>query len=111
MIGDLVGIKNAKKWDSIEKLQDVLHKAAKTGKLTVLGENWEKFNPQGVSGFLFLSESHIAIHLTPEHSFAWCDVFTCSKGDGAQKAMSYIVRRLKPNLEKSKITNLDRTIL
>ena len=75
VIADIVGIVNVKKYDNIEIMQRILHGAAKKAKLNVLGENWEKFQPQGLSGFLFLSESHISIHYTPEHNFMWIDVF------------------------------------
>ena len=108
-IGDLVGIKNPKKFDNIEIMQKILHAAAHRANLNVLGENWEKFQPQGLSGFLFLSESHISIHFSPEHKSAWIDSFTCSDGDGSKKAIEYIVKILKPNMEKSKIIHLDRS--
>jgi len=110
VIADIVGIKNSKKYDSIEVMQKILHGAAKRAKLTVIGENWEKFLPQGLSGFLFLSESHISIHYTPEHSFCWADSFTCSAGDGAEVAMKYILSKIKHDSEKTKIQIIDRTI-
>jgi S-adenosylmethionine decarboxylase len=107
---DLVGIVNPNHYDKIEVMQNILHGAAKKGKLTVLGENWEKFSPQGLSGFLFLSESHISVHFTPEHGFMWLDVFTCSEGDGAKKAVNHILKKIKHNTEKTNILYLDRTI-
>ncbi len=108
-IGDLVGIKNPKKWDSIEAMQKLLHGAAKKAGLTVLGENWEKFHPQGVSGFLFLSESHISIHFSPEHSAAWVDCFTCSGGNKDGVAMNYICKAMKPDMSFSNFYCMDRT--
>ena len=110
VIADVVGIKNAKKYDSIEVMQKILHGAAKKGKLNVLGENWEKFQPQGLSGFLFLSESHISIHYTPEYNFCWIDAFTCSGGPGAVVAMTHILSKIKHDKEKTKIQIIDRTI-
>jgi S-adenosylmethionine decarboxylase proenzyme len=110
IIADIIGIINPKKYDSIEIMQTILHSAAKKAKLTVIGENWEKFSPQGVSGFLFLSESHISIHYTPEHNFMWADCFTCSSGDGAEEAMNYILSKIKHNKSKTKIVKIDRTI-
>lgn len=110
-IGDLVGIKNPKKFDNIEIMQKILHGAARKAKLNVLGENWEKFQPQGLSGFLFLSESHISVHFSPEHRSAWIDSFTCSGGDGSKIAIEHIVKSLKPDLAKSRITHLDRSFI
>ena len=110
VIADIIGIKNPKNYDSIETMQKVLHESAKRAKLTVLGENWKKFQPQGLSGFLFLSESHISIHFTPEHNFMWVDVFACSGGNGANIAMDYICKKIKHDKEKTKIQTIDRTI-
>jgi S-adenosylmethionine decarboxylase len=111
VIADIVGIVNPSKYDNMEVMQKILHGAAKKGKLTVIGENWEKFQPQGLSGFLFLSESHISIHYTPEHSFMWVDAFTCSGNKGAEIAIDYILKKIKHDKEKTKTQTIDRTIL
>jgi S-adenosylmethionine decarboxylase len=44
---------------------------------TVLSSSSHKFEPQGVTAILLLSESHISIHTWPEKGFATCDIFTC----------------------------------
>ena len=31
----------------------------------------------GVSGFVLIAESHIAIHTFPDHRYVWVDVFSC----------------------------------
>lgn len=36
----------------------------------------------GVSGFVLIAESHIAIHTFPEHKYVWIDVFSCKAFDG-----------------------------
>jgi S-adenosylmethionine decarboxylase len=36
-----------------------------------------KFTPQGVTGVLVLSESHLSIHTYPEEGFAAVDCYTC----------------------------------
>jgi len=40
---------------------------------------FHKFSPQGVSGVVVISESHLAIHTWPELGYAAVDVFTCGK--------------------------------
>ena len=35
------------------------------------------FSPQGVSGVVVISESHLAIHTWPELGYAALDIFTC----------------------------------
>ncbi|MGI6307785.1 MAG: adenosylmethionine decarboxylase [Dethiobacteria bacterium] len=38
---------------------------------------FHEFTPQGVSGVVVISESHLAIHTWPELGYAAVDVFTC----------------------------------
>ena len=38
---------------------------------------FHQFSPQGVSGVVVISESHLAIHTWPEYGYAAIDVFTC----------------------------------
>ncbi|MGE5553149.1 MAG: adenosylmethionine decarboxylase [Betaproteobacteria bacterium] len=40
---------------------------------------FHKFSPQGVSGVVVISESHLAIHTWPELGYAAVDVFTCGE--------------------------------
>jgi len=36
---------------------------------------------RGVTGFVIVAESHIAIHTWPEHLLVWVDVFSCRDFD------------------------------
>jgi len=40
---------------------------------------FHKFAPQGVSGVVIISESHLTIHSFPEHGYASIDVYTCGE--------------------------------
>ncbi|MBM7701248.1 adenosylmethionine decarboxylase [Metabacillus iocasae] len=42
---------------------------------------FHKFAPQGVSGVVIISESHLTIHSFPEHGYASIDVYTCGELD------------------------------
>ena len=46
--------------------------AARDSGLTVVGDSFYQFEPQGVTGTVLLAESHIAIHTWPEAGFAIC---------------------------------------
>ena len=46
--------------------------------LTVVGERFYQFEPQGVTGTVLLAESHIAIHTWPEAGFVTVDVYVCN---------------------------------
>lgn len=57
---------------------------------TVVGENFIPFQPQGVTGVLILSESHLSIHTYPEEGFAALDCYTCGTTVDPQIAMDYL---------------------
>ncbi|HOP69063.1 MAG: adenosylmethionine decarboxylase [Dethiobacteria bacterium] len=40
---------------------------------------FHQFSPQGVSGVVVISESHLAIHTWPEFGYAAVDIFTCGQ--------------------------------
>jgi len=59
-----------------------LHDAAITAGATALHTFFHTFTPNGgVAGVLVLAESHITIHMSPEHEFAAVDVFMCGACD------------------------------
>jgi S-adenosylmethionine decarboxylase len=87
------------KLDDAELLMQSLRQAAKYAQMTILGEKSFKFCPQGFTGILLLSESHISIHTYPEQGYAAIDVYTC--GDGVtQKAIDYLKEVLRPTTVK-----------
>ena len=46
--------------------------------LTVVGDSFFQFEPQGVTGTVLLAESHLAIHTWPEAGFVTVDVYVCN---------------------------------
>lgn len=95
------------KLDDAELLMKSLRGAAKSANMTILGEEAYKFSPQGFTGLLLLSESHISIHTYPEKGYAAIDVFTCG-GGMTQKAIDYLKEVLQPT--KTKETVLRRGV-
>jgi len=109
-IADLHGITNPELYDNEEIMKKVLYIAAKYAKMTIVGESWKKFEPQGLTGVLLLSTSHLAVHYWPEKKFLHLDIFTCGDEGNPENALKYIIKILKPNLKESKFLNLDRSI-
>jgi S-adenosylmethionine decarboxylase len=78
----------AELWEcEFDKLNDVnfiertfVDAALKTG-AEVREVAFHKFAPQGVSGVVIISESHLTIHSFPEHGYASIDVYTCGDLD------------------------------
>ncbi len=59
-------------------LRELCVRAARDAGLTVVGERFHQFEPQGVTGTVLLAESHIAIHTWPEAGFVTVDVYVCN---------------------------------
>jgi len=63
--------------NDVAKVESVMVDAALEAGAEVREAVFHKFSPQGVSGVVVISESHLAIHTWPELSYAAVDVFTC----------------------------------
>jgi S-adenosylmethionine decarboxylase proenzyme len=68
--------------------------------LTIVGDRFHQFEPQGVTGAVILAESHLAIHTWPEMGAVTIDVYVCNfTTDNTAKAKAVfraLERRLKP---------------
>lgn len=69
---------------------------------------FHKFSPQGVSGVVVISESHLAIHSWPELGYAAVDVFTCGDRVNPWDACNYITKHFKA--QNMTATEVDRGI-
>ena len=76
-----------------EYVKDTLIEAAKIGKLEILKVDTHKFEPQGVTGYALLAESHISIHTWPEDTVARCDLFSCNPSTDYESVMQYMQTR------------------
>jgi S-adenosylmethionine decarboxylase len=65
----------------------------------------EKPEDWGVSGFVIIAESHIAVHTFPEHGQVWVDIFSC-KGFDDTPAIDLIVDAFE--LQSTRIHKLER---
>ena len=61
---------------------------------------FHKFAPQGVSGVVIISESHLTIHSFPEHGYASIDVYTCGNLD-PNVAANYIADALNAQTKET----------
>ncbi|WP_163538142.1 adenosylmethionine decarboxylase [Gracilibacillus sp. YIM 98692] len=80
--------------NDIDKLERIfVHAALKAG-AEVREVAFHKFAPVGISGVVIISESHLAIHSFPEHSYASIDVYTCGEMINPHVAVRYIEEEL-----------------
>ncbi len=75
------------------QVEDIMVTAALKAGAEVREVTFHRFSPQGVSGVVVISESHLAIHTWPEYGYAAVDVFTCGDRVDPWDAVQYIVSR------------------
>ncbi len=68
---------NFEKLNNLEEIRKTMLEATKAIKAHILGDIFHRFNPQGVTGIIAISESHLSIHTWPEYGYAAVDIFTC----------------------------------
>ncbi|HEY8462801.1 MAG TPA: adenosylmethionine decarboxylase [Bacillota bacterium] len=64
--------------------------AARAAGAEIIGSLFHKFEPQGVSGVVVISESHLTIHTWPEQAYAAVDIFTCGEHTIPWKALEHL---------------------
>ncbi len=77
-------------------IKSVLIGAANAGNATIIAEHVHPFSPHGVTGFVLLAESHIAIHTWPEDRFFAADLFFCGEDSKIRAAAEKIIQLLEP---------------
>jgi S-adenosylmethionine decarboxylase len=76
--------------DDLEQVQKYMKDAALAAGAEIRECVFHKFSPQGVSGVVVISESHLAIHTWPELGYAAVDVFTCGEKVDPWDACKYL---------------------
>jgi S-adenosylmethionine decarboxylase proenzyme len=72
-------------------LEQLLTKAAQDAGMEILYAYFYQFHPQGVTGMLVLSTSHISIHTWPEERYASLDFYTCGEQDPIDQVESLFI--------------------
>lgn len=78
--------------NDLEKIREIFVSAALSAGAEVRETAFHRFSPQGVSGVVVISESHLAIHTWPELGYAAVDVFTCGERVDPWVAVNAIVK-------------------
>jgi S-adenosylmethionine decarboxylase len=76
------------------KVEQACVAAVRKGGAAVLGSSFHAFEPQGVSGVVFIPQSHLSFHAWPEHSYAAVDYFAA----GGQADFDRVVSALQTAL-------------
>ena len=78
--------------NDIGAVERIMVEAALNAGAEVREVAFHKFSPQGVSGVVVISESHLAVHTWPEHGYAAVDVFTCGEAVNPWDACRHLVQ-------------------
>ena len=96
--------------DSAREIRKILKQAVKEAKANFLEISIHKFLPQGLTGVVLLSESHIAIHTWPEINYVAIDIFTCGSQAMPDRAINYLKKVFCPKSFKIKKINRGKNI-
>lgn len=88
---------NISKLNNLKVIEKIMVDAALESGAEVREVAFHKFAPQGVSGVVIISESHLTIHSFPEHGYASIDVYTCGDRIDPKIAADYISKQLEAN--------------
>ncbi|MDN5348177.1 MAG: S-adenosylmethionine decarboxylase [Clostridia bacterium] len=81
--------------NDIDKVREIMVNAALVAGAEIREVCFHKFSPQGVSGVVVISESHLAIHTWPELGYAAVDVFTCGEKVNPWEACKYLSEKFQ----------------
>jgi len=81
--------------NDIKKVEEIMINAALEAGAEVREFVFHKFSPQGVSGVVVISESHLAVHTWPELGYAAVDVFTCGDTVNPWDACNYLAEKFE----------------
>lgn len=94
------------KLNNIKTIQDIMVCAAKKANAEIREVVFHRFEPQGVSGVVVISESHLTIHTWPELEYAAVDIFTCGEHVDPWVALESITQDL--NAEDANVMEISR---
>jgi S-adenosylmethionine decarboxylase len=81
--------------NDVDKVEKIMVDAALEAGAEIREFVFHKFSPQGVSGVVVISESHLAIHTWPELGYAAVDVFTCGDTVNPWDACNYLSEKFE----------------
>jgi S-adenosylmethionine decarboxylase len=76
----------------VETVEQILVRAAEIAGVTVWSISFHRFSPNGVSGVVVISESHLSVHTWPEYGYVALDIFTCGDTAKPEAAVQYALK-------------------
>jgi len=80
---------------NVQEMQTILVEAARKANTQVWSVSFHCFPPNGVSGVVVISESHLSIHTWPEANYMALDIYTCGEHSMPEIAVEYVIEQVK----------------
>ncbi len=103
-IADLYGV-SADLISFEETVRPIVEDTIEKSNLTRIRSFYKQFSPQGVTGVVLISESHVSLHTWPEYELVNLEVFTCGDFDNAEKAFKLFINKFQPQSYQHHILN------
>ena len=113
IISNFFGCSNSELLVNKKMLEKFLTNSIKRNGMTVLKKHFHKFEEGGgITGYILLAESHVAIHTWPEkNNYLSFDIFVCNLSkdntEGAQKIYEETIEAFKPEKKEERIIERD----
>jgi len=113
IISNFFGCKNSELLVDEKMLSQFLIKTVKENGMTVLKKYFHKFEEGGgITGYILLAESHVAIHTWPEKdNYLTFDIFVCNLSkdntEGAQRIYEETIKAFRPEKKEEHIIERD----
>jgi S-adenosylmethionine decarboxylase len=80
--------------EDCELVEAAMVEAARQAGAEIREVAFHRYSPQGISGVVVISQSHLSIHTWPEHNYAAIDVFTCGDAVDPWAACQFLLTQL-----------------
>jgi S-adenosylmethionine decarboxylase len=84
---EILAVPDRASLDRPETIEQLLDAAVRAGGFTELARKTVRFQPQGVTAFAVVGESHVALHTWPEEGRLFVDVASCGSRESAVAAV------------------------
>lgn len=106
LVADLYDVARPNQLNDIAFCVAAVEEAIKIAGCTILNIYSHKFEPQGVTINITLTESHCTMHTWPEKGYCAIDLYGCGKDVNLKAGVDYLVKKFSPS--KHKVTKLTR---
>ncbi len=79
----------------VDRLQEILVEAARRANTHVWAVSFHRVPPDGVSGVVVISESHLSVHTWPEVQYMALDIYTCGEESVPEVAVEYVLEQVR----------------